>query len=157
MNFLPNRILLSQVHARARKHTDTHKLACKSSLVKIRCPLSWENIWPHILFFKIRASRSPAADHVCVCIYTMQYTNEYTYVPTYVLHSKHFKPLGALAICLHYFKKNSMDIGWKMLTLKKDWATANMVCLVSKAQKHFFLKLHCPQKWMKYLTKFCPS
>jgi hypothetical protein len=79
VNFLPNRILLSQVHARARKHTDTHKLACKSSLVKIRCPLSWENIWPHILFFKIRASRSPAADHVCVCIYTMQYTNEYTY------------------------------------------------------------------------------
>ena len=47
-----NRILLSQVHARARKHTDTHKLACKSSLVRIRCPLSWENIWPHILFLR---------------------------------------------------------------------------------------------------------
>ena len=76
VNFLLNRILLSQVHARARKHTDTHKLACKSSLVRIRYPLSWENIWPHILFFKIRASRSPAADHVCVCIYTLQYTNE---------------------------------------------------------------------------------
>ena len=106
VNFLHNRILLSQVHARARKHTDTHKLACKSSLVRIRCPLSWENIWPHILFFKIRASRSPAADHVCVCIYTLQYTNEYTYLCSDELHFKHFKLLGALAICFYYlFRK----------------------------------------------------
>ena len=28
---------------------------------------------------------------------------------------------------------------------------------VSKYQKHFFLKLHCPKKWMKNSTKFCPT
>jgi hypothetical protein len=27
----------------------------------------------------------------------------------------------------------------------------------SKSQKQFFLKLHCPKKRTKYLTKFCPS
>ena len=32
----------------------------------------------------------------------------------------------------------------------------NKTLKVSKSQKHFFLKLHCPKKRTKYLTKFCP-
>ena len=31
-----------------------------------------------------------------------------------------------------------------------------VVLKVSKSQKHFLLKLHCPKKGKKYLTKFCP-
>ena len=62
-DFLSNQIVLIWVHARER--VNTHKIACKSSLVRIRCPLSWENIWPHTLFFKIRAFRSPADHEFC--------------------------------------------------------------------------------------------
>ena len=32
-----------------------------------------------------------------------------------------------------------------------------MFLKVSKSQKHFFLKLHCPKKRPKFLTDFCPS
>ena len=111
VNFLLNRILLSQVHARARKHTDTHKLACKSSLVRIRYPLSWENIWPHILFL-----RFAPPDHQLLTMFVYVFThcstlmNRYmTYVLVAVRLSGIFKGKQKLGVTLNSYKQDVID------------------------------------------------
>ena len=128
VNFLLNRILLSQVHARARKHTDTHKLACKSSLVRIRCPLSWENIWPHILFLRFAP---PDHQLLTMFVYVFTHCSTLMNIPMFRWTFQTLRSPSNLPAL--FIRKIPWIWGRKLLTLKKiEWQTIWSVFLINR-------------------------